>query len=291
MTPAPTPDDPPSARTGHRNARPRGALERMAFDTVQSMEQALQAETTAERRGLLQGIDARVKLLGLASLIAATVITHALGAVYGLLGVSILLALASHLSIRKTLLRVWLAVLFFSGLLAFPAIFLVPGDLLYRLPLTGWTITEQGLRSFGYLLGRALTSASLAILLVVTTPWPDILKALRAFGIPAIFVAILNMCYRYIFLLADGALEMFMARRSRLLVVRDRALARRLAISSLSVLLGRCLHMSQEVHLAMVARGYRGKDLTLHEFSARPGDYAALAAFLGLAAFTAGLGR
>jgi cobalt/nickel transport system permease protein len=259
-------------------------LERMAEGLHAGMEHALYAETTATARGLLQPVDPRVKLAGFLALIIAAVSSRSLAVIYALLALAIVLALASHISLSRTMKRVWLSVLFFTGLLSLPALFLVPGDLACRLPGLGWTVTWQGLTSFGFVVGRALTAASFAILLILTTPWPHVLKALRALRVPVVFIVILGMTYRYIFVLLQTALDMLEARRSRLLARPSRRAARRMATASLGVLLGKSMHLSEEVYLAMLARGYRGNEATLDEFALTTRDWIALAGFALLAA-------
>ncbi len=59
-------------------------------------------------------------------------------------------------------------------------------------------------------------SVSLAVLLVMTTPWADLLKSLRAIHVPQIFVLILSMTYRYIFLFLHTMNGLFLARKSRI---------------------------------------------------------------------------
>ncbi len=58
-------------------------------------------------------------------------------------------------------------------------------------------------------------SLSFGILLVLTTRWTNILAALRWFRVPSVFVTVLGMTYRYIFLLLHSINSMFLARRSR----------------------------------------------------------------------------
>ena len=64
--------------------------------------------------------------------------------------------------------------------------------------------------------GVALALATLAFLLILTTPWPYVLKAMRTLGVPVVVVAMLGMTHRYIFVLLQTATQMFEARRSRL---------------------------------------------------------------------------
>lgn len=276
-----------AAHTYHRG----GFLERIAGDLVAAMEHSLYAENLAASRGLLQGLDPRVKLIGLLLLIIAAISARSLAVVLVLLAVAILLALGSRVSLRAVMSRVWLSVLLFTGVIAAPAIFLVPGNVAWRLPLLGWVITWQGLQSAGFLVSRALTSASFAVLLILCTPWPHVLKALRVLRVPVVFIVILGMTYRYIFLFLKTAQDMFEAKRSRMLTRMNGREARRAATASAGVLLSKSLQLSNDIYLAMLARGYRGDDFTLDDFSMRAHDWAGLAGFAVLAVLAFWLGR
>ena len=93
-------------------------------------------------------------------------------------------------------------------------------------------ITAQGLTTAGFLILRAEASATLALLLVFTTPWTHILKALRIFHVPLVFVAALGMTFRYILLLLETAHEMFESRKSRTVGFMNSGEYRRLAVST-----------------------------------------------------------
>ncbi|MBK7600130.1 MAG: hypothetical protein IPJ07_17055 [Acidobacteria bacterium] len=90
------------------------------------------------------------------------------------------------------------------------------GNVIYRLPLLDWAVTAQGLTSATFLIGRVETSVTLSLLLVLCTPWTTVLKALRVLCVPAVFIVILGMTYRYIFLLLQKSREMLEARQSRM---------------------------------------------------------------------------
>uniref|UniRef100_UPI00128F214E cobalt ECF transporter T component CbiQ n=1 Tax=Aquitalea magnusonii TaxID=332411 RepID=UPI00128F214E len=167
--------------------------------------------------GLLAGLDPRCKLLALLSLMISGILASQLVTLLLLFGLAVLLALLSQVSLRRLYRQAWLSVLLFSGVIAVPALFLVPGEVLFRLPLLHWGISLQGLRSAAFLLGRAETSASFALLLMLTTPWMHVLKAMRSLGVPVLLVALLGMTHRYIFVLLQTASQMFEARRSRML--------------------------------------------------------------------------
>jgi cobalt/nickel transport system permease protein len=273
-------------RHGHRRS---DFIERLLRGLLGAMEHAADAERHAARDGLLQRMDPRIKIMGLLALILTAVFVKSLLALGGLFGAAVALALCSHVSLARLAGQVWVGVLLFTGVLAAPALFLVPGETLAHLPLLGWTISWQGLRGAGFLIGRAGTAATYGLLVILTTPWPHVLKALRSLGVPVVLIVILGMTHRYIFLLLGSAIELFEAQRSRMMAPLSGRERRRLAAASAVVLLEKALSLSSEVHLAMIARGYRGEVHLLDDFRTRPADWLALAGALVLVAAALGL--
>jgi len=271
--------------------RHKGFVEKTARGLLDATGQALFAEDMAAASGFLQRLDPRVKLIGIGSLIVSAVAVHRLAVLAAILALGVVLALVSHIPIRLLTARVWLAVLAFTGAIALPAIFLTPGAALWRVPLVGWPVTQQGLRSAGFLILRAETAATLSMLLVLTTLWTRLLHALRYFRAPVVIVAILGMSYRYMFLFLATARDMFESRESRIVGVLAPADRRRLAAASAGVLLGKTLQVSGEVHMAMQARGFRGEIRLLDELQMRPHDWLRLAASVGVATVALWLGR
>ena len=246
-------------------------------------EHADTALRLAERRGLLQRLDPRVKLVGALLLILAAMSSRRLLVTLAILVAAVALAWFSCIPLRLLATRVWLGVLFFTGCIALPAIFTTPGLTLWRLPLAGWPVTAQGLRSATHLLLRAETSATWILLVVLSTPWIRVLKALRALRVPVTAVVILGMTHRYIFLFLQLAREQFEARRSRLVGVLSAPQRRKVAVSSAGVLLDKSVQLSGEVFSAMQARGFRGEIYTLDDFRMNLRDWCALIAFVVLA--------
>jgi len=202
-----------------------------------------------------------------------------------------ILAALSRISLWMVITRIWLVTLPFSGALALPAIFLTKGVVVYRLPLFGWAVSEQGLRAAAMLVLRAETAATLALVLVFTTPWTHVLKALRMFRVPVVFVVILGMTCRYILLLLEAAREMFESRKSRTVGALPRAEQRRIAVLGTGALLGRTLQLSNEVYLAMQSRGFRGEVFILDDFRMKRPDWVASVVFSGLAVGLVWAGR
>jgi cobalt/nickel transport system permease protein len=123
-------------------------------------------------------------------------------------------------------------------------------------------LAPHGPKSAAFLVLRAETAASLAFLLLLSTLWNRILYALHFFRMPALVVGVLAMTYRYIFLFLETARTMLEARQTRLVGPLAPAQQRRLAVSSVGVLLNKTFQLGGEVHTAMLARGFRG-DLRL----------------------------
>lgn len=224
-----------------------GFAERSIHSLLDAIDYAAQAEKRAQTAGLMQRMDARLKISGVLLLIIAVVTSRSLAPIMAVLGGSILLALASGIRIRAIAGTVWIPALLFTGAIALPSIFLV----------------EHGGRSAAFLVLRSVTCATLSALLVFSTPWPALLKGLRALGVPAIAVTILGMTYRYLFSILDVAHDMLESRRSRTVGVLTASEERRMAAASAGVLLSRSVLLSREVHFAMLSRGFRGEAFML----------------------------
>jgi cobalt/nickel transport system permease protein len=240
-------------------------VERTLASLMRASEYAASAEHGSESPGLFQKIDPRVKVAGLLLLIIAVAATRELRVIAGILGFALVMALLSRISLRKLAAWVWIPVLLFTGVIAAPAVLLT------------------GPRSAVFLVGRAGTAATLAALLVLTTPWAWVLKSLRSLKCPATFVAILGMTYRYIFEIMRTALDMLEARRSRTVGALSPLESRRLAASTVGVLLSKSFQLSGDVHLAMQSRGFRGDVRVLPEFRACAADWCWLGLFVTLA--------
>jgi cobalt ECF transporter T component CbiQ len=263
--------------------RPKSFIEKTITGLAEVAEQALYAESLAKENGLLQSLDARVKVIGLIALIIAAALSKKITIILSLLALAILLALLSKIPFRSLVQRVWLSAFLFTGVITLPAIFITPGEVIYRLPVLHWSVTEQGLRSAIYLLSRVETAATFAALIVLTTPWMQVLKALRTLGIPVVFVVIFGMTHRYIFLMLQTARDMFESRQSRIIGKLTGADSRRLAAASVGVLLSKSFYFSNEIYQAMQSRGFRGEVYLLDEFQMQSRDWLALVMFLIIA--------
>ena len=262
----------------------RSYLERNLAHFAHVLEETVFAETVANRTGWLQQMDPRVKVAGFLLLVIDSALSHSITTVAAIYFVSLILAIGSHAFSLSFVRRVWIFMPLYTGIIAIPAVFLTPGN--EYLSVGPLTVTEQGLRTAAFLILRVATSVSYTFLLVLTTSWPRLLKALRVLGVPRIIIFLLSMTYRYIYVLLHTANSLFLARKSRNV---GRELWRSTTDwigSLLSSLLGKSYHLSNEVYLAMISRGYRGEPVIWNDFRMRGTDLAWLSFFLVFFAVT-----
>jgi cobalt/nickel transport system permease protein len=270
------------------------------------LEEFIFSESHSQKPGMLQGLDARLKLLGVLLLVVSTSLLHSIPLLYGLYGVTLFLALLSRIEVPFFIKRVWLVLPFFVGMIALPATLNVftPGEAV--LPL--WTIgkayrlgpysipseiamTRQGVSAALLLTGRVSTSMSFVLLLTLTTPWADLLKALRAVRVPQIYVQTLGMALRYLLLLSQIVQETHIAKKSRTIRLKKTRAEQRWIAGQVGTLFKRSMQLSVEVHRAMVARGYQGEVRILSVFQIQKRDYLWLAFCAGLSALLIYFGR
>ena len=255
------------------------------------MEHAFYAEELAKADGLLQRLDPRVKVVGLLLLLVDVALARNLIAIACIFGIGLMLALLSRVPIRTLATRAWLGAFLFTGVIALPSIFITPGSVVYHLPLLGWPVTGQGLQSALYLITRVETAVTLSLLLVLCTLWTHVLKALWVLGVPVVFIVILGMTYRYIFLMLQTARDMFESRQSRMIGVMDGHERRRLAAAGVGVLLTKRVHLRGELYLALPSRRVRSEVAQLADFKMGRRDWLALTVFVMLALLMFRLGR
>lgn len=171
-------------------------------------------------------------------------------------------------------------------LAALTTLFSTPGPPFVTLSFPPVTITHPGLIRFGSILLRSWLSVQAAILLSATTPFPDLIHALRHLKLPPILMAIISFMYRYLFVLAEEAKRLLRARASRSAHAPQTKGGGRLAWnakvtgSMVGQLFLRSLERSERIYQAMQSRGYRGNLLTLNPHLMGIVDWLTLGGFL-----------
>jgi cobalt/nickel transport system permease protein len=253
-------------------------LAKTIHDGTKLLQQVMFGDELARVDGLLQRIDPRVKVLSLVALLVSAGLAHSIPTLAALYVATLLLAAASALPVWFFIKRVWLFVPIFTGIMVLPATFsfVTPGDIV--LGLWHWNghiegVTAQGLHAAGRVVSRVAVSISLVVLFTLTTPWTRLLAALRTLGVPKMFILVIGMAYRYIFLLLASVTDMYEARLARTPgTAKHDTSARAFLGASAGALLGKAHHLAEEVHQAMTARGFTGNAKTLHTERLRPLD-------------------
>ena len=233
-------------------------LEKTLAHLSSTLEQAEQPDIHSSNRAFAHQLDARIKVIGASMLTIAVVSARRLTIVLCLLVLFTSLALLSKISWRR-ILSAWAGGIFFAAIVAVPAIF-----------TSGWNIALL-------LITRSEASLTCWLIVVTTTPFNRVLRALRSLRIPVIGIAILSMTFRFIFLLVQTAQDMLLSRRSRIVSRLSGAGKRQLLSSTTGVLLGKTVQMSDDVYQAMISRGFRGEVYLLHDLHIKTADWWALA--------------
>jgi cobalt/nickel transport system permease protein len=254
------------------------------------MQDAFVTESFSRRRGLLQSLDPRAKLISILALIVATSTVGNLRILVFAYLFFLLVAFLSKIEIGFFIKRVWLFIPIFSGFLVLPLVFNVffPGDPLIQLIHLGpgahlgpiplpesIYITKQGVNAATIFMMRVATCVSAIVLLFLTTPQQMLFKSLRSVGIPKLYVLTLSMAYRYIFVLTELVSEMYVAKKARTIKARGMFDEQKWVGGRIGYTLIRSLDMSEKVHMAMMSRGYNGEVRIIQEFKMRNRDYVA----------------
>lgn len=168
-------------------------------------------------------------------------------------------------------------------LAAVPLIFVRPGDPLGSIDLgpIALTVSGEGLVMFATIAAKSWLSVQAALLLTYTTPFHDLIDALRDLHLPRILVAIVSFMYRYIAVLGEEASRMLRARAARSATVAGASggsLRWRAGVTGSMVgsLFLRSYERSERIYAAMQSRGFDG---TFPHLASRPIPAASWAAF------------
>ncbi len=196
----------------------------------------------AHDRGLLQQRDPRCKLLCAIALIG--IVNSSRSPLFHSLNLLLLLYIthASHLRLRDLWRRYGGLFLLFGVALAAPML----------------SFTANGISIALILLVRLASVLWIAFCLTSTTAPMNLILGLQKLRVPSIAISLLALTYRYLNLLLQTASEMFLARKSRTVGRESGTSGRHFIGFSIASLFGKTVHTAEEIHLAMVSRGFQG---------------------------------
>lgn len=213
-------------------------LERSLRSAIDFFKEAIFSDDIARTKGLFQSMGPGVKLVLLFAVLVTVCFVRTIPMLIVLYLVSVVCAILSGINVLFFLRRVWFFIPIFTLLIAIPAIF------------------TQGIFSAAIFVLRVATCVSFIVLVTITTKHSALLRSLGSIGIPVIFVSVLDMTYRYVFLFIKIFEEMHLSLKSRLIGRIDASRARGWVSSRIAFLFKKSIRMSEDVYMAMMARGY-----------------------------------
>jgi len=250
-------------------------VDKTLAEMVNYIKDAVFSEEYARREGFLQGIDQKVKFISFLVLIVATIFAHSVYIILVFFSASLILASLSRIPLRFYIPRVLIFIPLFTGIVALPYLFNIfqpyegtPLIVLHDFqrvielpllrPFSRIEITSEGVFWASTFLARVTTAVSYAILLMLTTRWSDLVNTLNRLRFPKMFVLILGMAYRYIFLLLDMIAKMLFSRKSRAVGKESSVSSWKLNAGIIGALFLKSYDMSENIYLAMLSRGFNG---------------------------------
>lgn len=234
----------------------------------------------SRRDGLLQRIDPRVKVVFMSLYLVLVSLKRTIEPQLVIMSLLALLVAASRLDMVSFYRRIgWpgflfgvlvplpsLLNLFSDGHLIMPLIHMQRDHYfwMYRLPATVG-ITAEGMRGMIMLTLRITNSIALSMLVLHTTSFPDLVKALRVLRVPDSFIVVITLAYKYIFAFTRTVTDMHLAKKSRLLGAMNADQSRRWAAGRIACLFQKSQGRCEEIFKAMIARGFEHQ-VPLHSF-------------------------
>jgi len=252
-------------------------IERSLLGVLSFLKESIFSDEYASKKGFLQAREARIKVLIVLSCLLAVLFSRSVYFLICMYALSLLLAYASSIRLVFFLKRTWVFIPLFTLFIALPVILDIfsPGEavLSFKIFSVPLIITRQGIISASFFFVRVLTSVSLCVLLVLTTKHYVLLKVLRIFRIPQVFVMTLGITYRYIYLFIEIIQNTYLAIKSRIGRVFSVRRGQRVVGWNIASLWQRSYALHNEVYHAMLSRGYSGEPKVMDEFRATYKDW------------------
>lgn len=141
----------------------------------------------------------------------------------------------------------------------------------YNFGLFKLTVTYEGLLIFWNIFIKAWLSALILIILSSTTRFNTLLEGLKSLRIPFIFIMILSLMYRYLFILQEKAISMDRTRRMR--TFRNSFFSQVKAMGNIiAMLFIKSYNKGEQIYISMCLRGFDGNTKTLDRLAIRKYD-------------------
>jgi len=219
-------------------------------------------------------LDPRTKLLCSLTFILAVVLTPA--GTWKVFAIYLLIVLGliwlSQLPLKYVLKRS-LVIFPFVIMIAIFVPFFKQGQVAASYDIGTWhiAITYEGLAVLANVIVKAWLCILCLIVLSSSTKFEELLHGMYRLRVPRVFVQITSFMYRYMFVLADQAMTMQMARDSRNYGLNRGNIFKTLG-NMIGVLFIRSYERAERIYAAMLSRGYSGEIIVVNQLRFRLPD-------------------
>ncbi len=235
---------------------------------------------TASGKGFFYDLDTRLKVVFWLFFLVIVSLKKELLPELGIFSMVFVLVVLSRINLVTFYRKLFLLGFFFGFLISLPSSLniIIHGEVLfpiitlpkaydfwvYHIPrVIGFT--REGLFVVAMLTLRVLNSLSLTFLILYTTPFPEIIKALKVLKVPDAFLIIISLTYKYIFIFARIVADMHLAKKSRLLGAIKSAEARDWIAGRIAFIFKKTQLKCDDVFNAMIGRGFSG-EIKLYQY-------------------------
>jgi len=224
-------------------------------------------------------LDPRTKLICSLAFVLAVVLTPA--GTWNVFVIYLLTLLGliwlSQLPIKYVLKRS-LVIFPFVIMIAVFVPFFKQGQVAVSYDIGAWhiAVTYEGLAVLINVIVKSWLCILCLIILSSSTKFEELLHGMYRLKVPQVFVQITSFMYRYMFVLADQAMRMQMARDSRNFGLNRRNIFKTMG-NMIGMLFIRSYERAERIYAAMLSRGYNGELVVVNQLRFRlPDAYFAL---------------
>jgi cobalt/nickel transport system permease protein len=234
---------------------------------------------SAKSASIFQHISAPAFLLFFIAWIVCISLTHTIRGQLIFMAILFILILISNTHFVSFYKKVFILSFLFGFLVMVPAALNVftPGRMLftlirlqsektfliYHLP-ANIGITYEGLLLVLRMFLKVLNSVTLTFFTLHIISFNRLIKALRTIRVPAIFILIITLSYKFIFILSYTVEEMYLALKARWIGGFSQGETRRIIAGRMGFLFNKSWIRYEETYRAMVARGFTGEVKITH---------------------------
>jgi cobalt ECF transporter T component CbiQ len=245
--------------------------------TIQNIAKVIKSiyvqNETSSRDGLLQKLNARSKIIFLFGfIIIISFIRHIESQILisALISILFILSRVNLIAIYK---KIFLLGFLFGFLIIIPAGLNIVSDgniifnlinfktahkfWIYNIP-SDIGITKEGCIVVIRFFIRITNSIALSLLVMYTTSFPGIIKSLKIFRVPDIFLLVITLTYKFIFILSYTTEDTYLALKSRWWRNSRDTSANQFIAERITYIFRKSWIKYEEIYHAMLARGFNG---------------------------------